>query len=122
MVGVARKHGVVKDRLRLKDATHVIANIVVPATMALVGSCMGKAPKRYGRTVCMSDYQEAHRRAREKTKTPEYTEIRREPWKVERTLGEVVRCSGICAMLVFQPSRRTGGEPDGRERLSPPLF
>jgi hypothetical protein len=36
MVRVAREHGVVKDRLRLKDAAHVIANIDVPATMALL--------------------------------------------------------------------------------------
>jgi transposase len=32
----ARAAGLVKDRLRLKDATHVIANIAVPATLQLV--------------------------------------------------------------------------------------
>jgi transposase len=32
----AREHGLVKDRLRLKDATHLIANIAVPATIQLV--------------------------------------------------------------------------------------
>lgn len=32
----ARKQGLVKDRLRLKDASHVIANIAVPSTLALV--------------------------------------------------------------------------------------
>ena len=32
----AREHGLVKDRLRLKDATHVIADVAVPATIALV--------------------------------------------------------------------------------------
>ncbi len=32
----AREHGWVKDRLRLKDATHVIANIAVPSTIRLV--------------------------------------------------------------------------------------
>lgn len=32
----ARSAGLVKDRLRLKDATHVIANIAVPATIQLV--------------------------------------------------------------------------------------
>jgi transposase len=32
----ARAHGLVSDRLRLKDATHVIANIAVPTTLALV--------------------------------------------------------------------------------------
>ena len=36
MVGQAREHGLVKDRLRLKDATHVIANVAIPTTIALV--------------------------------------------------------------------------------------
>jgi len=36
VVGMAREHGLVKDRLRLKDASHVIANIAVPSTLALV--------------------------------------------------------------------------------------
>jgi transposase len=37
MVGQAREKGLVKDRLRLKDATHVLANIAIPSTIALVG-------------------------------------------------------------------------------------
>jgi transposase len=32
----ARTHGLVKDRLRLKDATHLIANIAIPSTLRLV--------------------------------------------------------------------------------------
>jgi transposase len=32
----AREQGLVKDRLRLKDATHIIANIAIPATIGLV--------------------------------------------------------------------------------------
>lgn len=36
IVEQARALGLVKDRLRLKDATHVIANIAVPATIRLV--------------------------------------------------------------------------------------
>lgn len=36
IVAQARRHGLVKDRLRLKDATHVIANIAVPSTIRLV--------------------------------------------------------------------------------------
>ena len=36
LVGQAREHGLIKDRLRLKDATHVIANIAIPSTIALV--------------------------------------------------------------------------------------
>jgi transposase len=37
IVGQARERGLVKDRLRLKDATHVLANIAIPSTIALVG-------------------------------------------------------------------------------------
>src|SRR4029077_15324431 len=36
LVGQARLVGLVKDRLRLKDATHIIANIAVPSTIRLV--------------------------------------------------------------------------------------
>jgi transposase len=36
VVAQARQHGLVKDRLRLKDATHLIANIAVPSTIRLV--------------------------------------------------------------------------------------
>jgi transposase len=36
VLGQARELGLVKDRLRLKDATHVIANIAIPSTIQLV--------------------------------------------------------------------------------------
>jgi transposase len=36
VLGQARANGLVKDRLRLKDATHVIADVAVPSTLALV--------------------------------------------------------------------------------------
>jgi hypothetical protein len=36
LIGQARQLGLVKDRLRLKDATHIIANIAVPSTIRLV--------------------------------------------------------------------------------------
>lgn len=42
VVGTAREHGLVKDRLRIKDATHVIADIAIPATLALVAQARDK--------------------------------------------------------------------------------
>jgi transposase len=36
LVAQARQLGLVKDRLRLKDATHILANIAVPSTLRLV--------------------------------------------------------------------------------------
>jgi hypothetical protein len=82
-------NGPVLRELEDPEDLNVATCVPVPAETCracpLVGSCMGKPPKRYGRTVCMLNYQEEHRRAREKTKTPEHAEIRREHWKVERT-------------------------------------
>jgi transposase len=36
VVAQARRQGLVKDRLRLKDATHIIANIAIPSTIQLL--------------------------------------------------------------------------------------
>jgi transposase len=36
LIAQARQHGLVKDRLRLKDATHVLANIAIPSGIQLV--------------------------------------------------------------------------------------
>jgi transposase len=42
VVGMARAYGLVKDRLRIKDASHVIANIAVPTTLALIAQTRDK--------------------------------------------------------------------------------
>ena len=42
VVQTAREHGVVKDRLRIKDATHVIGNMAVPTALALVAQIRDK--------------------------------------------------------------------------------
>jgi IS5 family transposase len=42
VVRTAREYGLVKDRLRLKDASHVIANIAVPTTLALIAQVRDK--------------------------------------------------------------------------------
>jgi transposase len=36
LIAQARQHGLIKDRVRLKDATHILANIAVPSTLTLV--------------------------------------------------------------------------------------
>jgi transposase len=38
VLGRARELGLVRDRLRLKDATHVLANIAIPSTLRLVAN------------------------------------------------------------------------------------
>jgi transposase len=42
LVGQARRLGLVKDRLRLKDATHIIANIAIPSTIHLVAEARNR--------------------------------------------------------------------------------
>ena len=42
LVGQARDAGLVRDRLRLKDASHVIANVAVPTTLGLLAGLRDK--------------------------------------------------------------------------------
>jgi transposase len=42
LISQAREHGLVKDRLRIKDASHVIADVAVPSTLALVAQIRDK--------------------------------------------------------------------------------
>ncbi len=60
----------------------------------LLARCMKQTPGRYGRTVCKSDYQAEHQRARDKVTTLQYAAVRREHPKVERKLGEVMNRHG----------------------------
>jgi transposase len=45
LVAQARKSGLVKDQLRLKDATHVLADISIPSTLALVSQIRDRLVK-----------------------------------------------------------------------------
>lgn len=43
----ARQHGIVRDRLRLKDATHVLADIAVPSTLGLLSQLRSRLLRQY---------------------------------------------------------------------------
>jgi len=60
----------------------------------LLTHCMKKAPKQHGRTVCKTDYQPEHDRARQKATTSQYAAVRREHPAVERKLGEMMNRHG----------------------------
>lgn len=60
----------------------------------LAARCLKQPANSHGRTVCKSDYQAEHQRARQKTTTPEYAAVRREHPKIERKLGEVMNRHG----------------------------
>src|SRR5262245_60170756 len=60
IVRQARSAGLVKDRLRLKDATHVLANIAVPTTISLIAQVREQL---IGAAECFApDEAAAHRR------------------------------------------------------------
>ena len=42
LIAQAREHGLVRDRLRLKDATHLIADVAIPSTLALIAQVRNK--------------------------------------------------------------------------------
>jgi len=64
VVRQAREHGLVKDRLRLKDATHVVANVAVPSALQLVAQTrqrLLKALRPYAPERVAEEEQEAER-------------------------------------------------------------
>lgn len=77
-----------------KRTTKYRFEATVCQTCRLLARCMKQPPGRYGRTVCKTDYQAEHDRARRKATTPTYTAVRREHPKVERKLGEVMNRHG----------------------------
>lgn len=60
----------------------------------LRAQCMDELPKRGGRAVFKSDYEAEIRAARAKAQTPEHQAARRQHWRIERKLGEMVRWHG----------------------------
>jgi len=80
---------------RQKETTKYHFDAEVCRACPLLAQCMKQPPRgRYGRTVCKSDYQAEHRRARHKVTTPQYAAVRREHPKIERKLGEVMNRHG----------------------------
>jgi transposase len=77
-----------------KQTTKYRFEAAVCRACPLLAQCMKQTPTRHGRTVCKSDFQAEHERARQKTTTPEYAAVRRVHPKVERKLGEVMNRHG----------------------------
>jgi transposase len=61
IVRQARAAGLVKDHLRLKDATHVLANIAIPTTLALVAQARDRL---LGAAECFTPSEVANQRQR----------------------------------------------------------
>jgi transposase len=63
----------------------------VCAACPLLNQCMAKLPQTIGRQVSTNDYAEEYAAARAKAQTPEYHEVRKKHWRVERKLSDLVR-------------------------------
>ena len=63
----------------------------VCAACPLQKQCLEKLPQHKGRTVTTNDYAAEYQAARAKAETETYQETRRQHWRIERTLGEMVR-------------------------------
>jgi transposase len=57
----------------------------------LQAQCLETFPKKAGRVVTTNDYQAEYDAARAKAQTPEFEGKRRQHWRIERKLGELVR-------------------------------
>jgi transposase len=60
----------------------------------LQGKCLETPPGKLGRAVAMNDFQADYDAARAKARTPEFAAARRQHWRIERKLGEMVRRHG----------------------------
>jgi transposase len=60
----------------------------------LQDKCMKRPPQKRGRAVVTNDYQAEYDAIRAKAQTPEFQKKRRQQWRVERKLGEIVRWHG----------------------------
>lgn len=84
----------VRSRDNGKDTTKYRFPASVCRQCPLRPRCMEAPPNKHGRTVCKTDYQTEHDRARQKTTTQRYVDVRREHQKVERKLGELMNRHG----------------------------
>lgn len=92
LVAQARKSGLVKDQLRLKDATHVLADISIPSTLALVSQIRDRLVKLIFQidAEAAAGYEQAIECMRGRTKDADDTIRLHE--RVE-LLGDIVGCA-----------------------------
>jgi transposase len=109
VVSQVRAKGLVKDRLRLKDATHVIANIAVPSTIELVAQTrerLLKAIKPYA----------PQRAVDEEAKAEQIRQATADLKDEERLLQRVAHLRGIVAWA-DELQRSLGGVPNPIDRI-----
>jgi transposase len=90
LVAQARERGLVKDRLRLKDATHVIANIAIPSAIGLVAQTRQ-------RLLAAAQPYAAERVAQEEARTEQIRQVTDDLKDEERLLQRVKHLHQIVA-------------------------
>jgi hypothetical protein len=112
LIAQARRLGLVRDRVRLKDATHVLANIAVPSTLALVARARDRLleaadPFAPERVAAERDELERLRAA-----TADLTDAQRLVHRVAHLRGVVAWADGL-----LPPAEAAAPEPDPARRL-----
>jgi transposase len=103
VVTQAREHGLVHDRLRLKDATHIVANIAVPSTLHLVAQTRQRlleSARPYGPERVAAEEAEA---ARLRDVTADLSDIDRLAARVAHLRAIVTWADGVQQTLEARP-------------------
>ena len=113
LVAQAREHGLVKDRLRLKDATHIVANVAIPSTLSLVAQTRDEllaAARPYDPERVVLERAEA---AHQRSATADLPDDERLLHRVTHLRAVVVWADGLLAAV---ESQAAAADPH-RERL-----
>ena len=117
LIAQARERGLVKDRLRIKDATHIIANVAIPSTIRLVAQVRQRLLK------ALRPY-DPQRVAEEEAQAQAIRQSTADLKDDERLLHRVTHLRQIVAWAeeLFQKLPPTTEEPDpSRKRLEEAL-
>jgi transposase len=101
LVGQAREHHLVKDRLRLKDATHVIANIAIPTTIALVAQTRERLLQALAPWAAAEVEQQRQRAAQIRQSTADLSGEERLLQRVAHLRELVAWAQGVCGGAPF---------------------
>jgi transposase len=111
LVGQARAHGLVKDRLRLKDATHVIANVAIPATIVLVAQARERLLRALACWAADEVEQQRQRAVRIRASTVDLSGEERLLQRVMHLRELVAWAEGLCSGAAFTAAAPPEQEP-----------
>jgi hypothetical protein len=101
LVGQAREHGLVKDRLRLKDATPVIATSAIPTTSALVAPTRERLVQAVAPWAAAAGARHRQRAAPIRQSTADRSGEERRLQRVAHRRALVAWAQGVCGSAPF---------------------